>query len=184
MWGTRMSRVLYLIACAAGPAERVDHGVRAAQAAGWDTCLILSPTAARWWAGRIPDLQALTGHPVRSRYTVPGERGGLPPADAMLVAPLTTTSACRWAAGITDTLALGLPAEAVHMGVPVAAMPYWSTALGAQPAVPQAVATLREQGVRVLLGPNGYEPHPPRQGDPASYPWGRAVAALEERRGA
>ncbi len=173
-----MSRVLYLIACAAGPAEHVDRGVRAAQAAGWDTCLVLSPTAARWWAGGIPDLQVLTGHPVRHRYTVPGERGGLPPADAMLVAPLTTTSACRWAAGITDTLSLGVPAEAVHMGVPVAAMPYWSTALGAQPAVPRAVATLREQGVRVLLGEGGYEPHPPRQGDPAAFPWERAVAAL------
>jgi hypothetical protein len=61
---------------------------------------------------RLPELEALTGHPVRYRYTVPGERGGLPPADAMLVAPLTTTSACRWAAGITDTLSLGLPAEA------------------------------------------------------------------------
>jgi hypothetical protein len=173
-----MSRVLYLIACAAGPAEYVDRGVRAAQAAGWDTCLVLSPAAARWWEGRLPELEALTGHPVRSRYTVPGERGGLPLADAMLVAPLTTTSACRWGAGITDTLALGLPAEAVQMGVRVAAMPYWSTALGAQPAVPRAVAALREQGVRVLLSPDGYEPHPPKQGDPAAFPWERALAAL------
>ncbi|MEO3749208.1 flavoprotein [Streptomyces sp. B6B3] len=178
-----MSRVLYLIACAAGPAEYVDQGVRAAQAAGWDTCLVLSPTAARWWRGGLPDLQTLTGHPVRHQYSLPGEREVLPPPDAMLVAPLTTTSACRWAAGITDTVALGLPAEAVHMGVPVTVMPYWSTALGAQPAVPRAVATLREQGVRVLLGPSGYEPHPPREGNPAAYPWARAVAALDERRG-
>ncbi|NYI03760.1 hypothetical protein FHU37_000703 [Allostreptomyces psammosilenae] len=43
-----MSRVLYLIACAAGqPAREIDDGVRAAQARGWDTCLILSPSAAR-----------------------------------------------------------------------------------------------------------------------------------------
>ncbi|GAA2598652.1 hypothetical protein GCM10009863_10030 [Streptomyces axinellae] len=110
--------VLYLIACAAGPAQYIDDGVRAAQAAGWDTCLILSPTAVGWWASRVAELGALTGHAVRHRYTVPGESGGLPKADAMLVAPLTTTSACKWAAGITDTVALGIPAEAVHLGVP------------------------------------------------------------------
>ncbi len=48
----------------------------------------------------------------------------------------------------------------------------------AQPAVPRAVETLREQGVRVLLGEGGYKPHPPRKGDPAAFPWERAVAAL------
>ncbi|GAB3108736.1 hypothetical protein GCM10027160_07050 [Streptomyces calidiresistens] len=174
-----MTRVLYLIATAAGPAEYVDRGVRAARGAGWDVCLVLSPTVAGWWEGRLGELEELTGHPVRWRYTRPGESGGLPPADAMLVAPLTTTSACRWAAGITDTLSLGLPAEGVHLGVPVVAMPFWSTALGAQPAVPRAVACLREQGVRVLLGgPEGYEPHPPRTGDAAAFPWHRALAAL------
>jgi hypothetical protein len=58
--------------------------VHAAQSAGWDTCLILSPTAASWWEGRLPELEELTGHPVRARYTRPGEQGGLPLADAML----------------------------------------------------------------------------------------------------
>ncbi|SFC43870.1 flavoprotein [Streptomyces aidingensis] len=173
-----MSRVLYLIACGAGPAQFVERGVLAAQAAGWDTCLVLTPTAASWWEGRLGELEKLTGHPVRHRYTKPGESGGLPKADAMLVAPLTTTSACKWAAGITDTVALGIPAEAVHLGVPVFVMPFWSTALGAQPAVARALATLREQGVRVLDGPDGYQPHPPKQGNGAAYPWPRAVAAL------
>lgn len=175
-----MTRVLYLIATAAGPAQYVDHGVRVAQHAGWDVCVILSPTAARWWDGRLNDLEELTGHPVRHQYTLPGQSGGLPQAHAMLVAPLTTTSACKWAAGITDTLALGLPAEGVHLGIPVCAMPFWSTALGAQPAVEQAVRTLRKQGVRVLTGEaeDGYEPHAPKSGNPAGYPWDRAVAAV------
>lgn len=173
-----MTRTLYLIATAAGPTTQVDQGIAAAQAAGWDVWLILSPTAARWWQDRLVDLRQLTGHPVRWEYSLPGEDGGLPLADAMLVAPLTTTSLCRWAAGITDTLSLGLPAEAVHLGVPVYAMPFWSTALGAQPAVSRAVTTLREQGVRVLLGPHGYEPHPPRSGQASVYPWDRAIAAL------
>ncbi|OEV11094.1 flavoprotein [Streptomyces nanshensis] len=170
------TRVLYLMATAAGPAQYVADGVRAAQAAGWDVCLILSPTAATWCADNTPELEALTGYPVRSRYTLPGESGGLPKADAMLVAPLTTTSACKWAAGITDTVALGISAEAVHLGVPVAVAPFWSTALGAQPAVGQAVETLREQGVQVVF--TSGEPHPPKQGDARAFGWAEALAAL------
>ncbi|MBB1245055.1 flavoprotein [Streptomyces durbertensis] len=175
------SPVLYLIATAAGPSEYVDAGVHAAQADGWDVCLVLSPTAARWWAPRVRELEKLTGHPVRSRYTLPGESGGLPKADAMLVAPPTTTSACKWAAGITDTVALGIPAEAVHLGIPVIAMPFWSTALGAQPAVHQAVETLRGQGVRVVFGPG--EPHAPKQGSTSRFPWLLGINAAREALG-
>lgn len=171
-----MTKVLYFIACAAGPAQYVERGVRQAQAAGWDVCLVLTPSAARWWAPRRAELEELTGHPVRSQYKLPHERDALPKADAMLVAPLTTTSACKWAAGITDTVALGLPAEGVHLGVPVVVMPFWSTALGAQPAVGRAVETLREQGVRVVFGPG--EPHPPKRGDAARFAWDVGLAAL------
>lgn len=171
--------VLYLIATAAGPALHVDDGVRAAQSAGWDTCLLLSPTAAGWWADRIGELEDLTGHPVRTRYTLPGESGGLPQADAMLVAPLTTTSASKWAAGITDSHHLGIPAEAVHQGVPVVVLPFWSTALGAQPAVDRAVEVLREQNVGVVFTEG--EPHSPRQGNGAAFAWWEGLSALSDR---
>lgn len=171
-----MTHVLLLIGTAAGPTQHIDDGVRRAQAAGWDVSLVLSPSAAAWWAGRLPTLEALTGRPVKTAYRMPGEHDGLPQADAMLVAPLTTTSACKWAAGITDTAALGIPAEAVHLGVPVAAAPFWSSALGAQPAVSSAVKTLRGQGVRVVF--TSGEPHPPKQGDAKTFGWGEALAAL------
>ncbi|MEV1011091.1 flavoprotein [Streptomyces sp. NPDC049881] len=167
--------VLYLIACAAGPARYLDRGIVRAREAGWSVCVVLTPSAARWWEPRVAELAEMTGHPVRSQYKLPHESDALPRADAMLVAPLTTTSACKWAAGITDTLALGLPAEAVHLGIPVAAAPFWSTALGAQPAVGQAVDTLRAQGVRVVFGPG--EPHAPKQGDAAAF-WDTALDAL------
>ncbi|GAB2618604.1 flavoprotein [Streptomyces capparidis] len=173
-----MSRVLYLIACAAGPAQYLDTGVRVAQGAGWDTCLVLSPSAARWWAHRMGELESLTGHPVRSRYKLPWEADSLPKADAMLVAPLSCTSLNKWGAGIADTLAIGLPSEGVHLGIPVVAMPYFNQAQAAQPAVAHSVAVLREQGVTVLDGADGYRPHPPKRGNPAAFPWERAVGAL------
>ncbi|MFC0597238.1 flavoprotein [Streptomyces palmae] len=174
-----MTRVLYLIACAAGPTQHIDDAVRQARAAGWDTCLVLTPSAARWWEARLGELEMLTGHPVRWQYKLPGQQDALPPADAMLIAPLSCTSLNKWGAGIADTLALGLVSEGVHLGVPIAAMPYFNQAQGAQPAVPRSLAVLREQGVHVLDGPAGYEPHPPKRGNPSSFPWSRALAALE-----
>lgn len=173
-----MTRVLYLIACAAGPTEYVDEGVGLAQARGWDTCLILTPSAARWWESRLGELEALTGHRVRSQYKLPGERDALPKADAMLVAPLSCTSLNKWGAGIADTLALGLVSEGVHLGVPVVAMPYFNQAQGSQPAVARSIADLRAQGVVLLDGPDGYESHPPKRGEPASFPWHLALDSV------
>lgn len=179
-----MTRVLYLIACAAGPTQYVDDGVRAAQGDGWDVCLILTPSAARWWEPRMAELVELTGHPVRSQYKLPWESDALPKASAILVAPLSCTSLNKWGAGIADTVALGIPSEAVHLGVPVAVMPYFNQAQGSQPAVDRSIAALREQGVLVLDGPGGYESHPPKQGDPTSFPWGKAIAGVASLTGA
>ncbi|MFD9071507.1 flavoprotein [Streptomyces lasiicapitis] len=173
-----MTRVPYLIACAAGPCQYIDEGIRRAQAAGWDTCLILTPAAARWWEERLEELEELTGHRVRSQYKLPGENDALPKADAMLVAPLSCTSLNKWGAGIADTLALVLVSEGVHMGVTVAAMPYFNQAQGVQPAVARSVAALREQGVQYLDGPDGYESHPPKRGNPKGFPWDWALAVL------
>lgn len=174
-----MTRVLYLIACAAGPAQYIDDGVRAAQAAGWDVCLISTPSAARWWEPRMAELEELTGHVVRSQYKMPWESDALPKADVMLVAPMSCTTLNKWGAGIADTLAIGLVSEAVHMGVPVLAMPYFNRAQGAQPAVARSIATLREQGIVVLDGPDGYQSHPPKHGDSKAYPWHLALAAAD-----
>ncbi|WP_371665954.1 flavoprotein [Streptomyces sp. NBC_01241] len=171
-------RVLYLIACAAGPTQYIDEGVRQAQTRGWDTCLILTPAAATWWEPRMAELEKLTGHPVRSRHKLPWEKDALPKADAMLVAPLSCTSLNKWGNGIADTLALGLVSEGVHMGVPVVAMPYFNQAQGAQLAVARSIADLRSQGVLFLDGPGGYESHPPKQGNPAGFPWHLALDAV------
>ncbi|NUP23583.1 MAG: flavoprotein [Streptomyces sp.] len=179
-----MTRVLYLIACAAGPTEYVDEGVRQAQARGWDVCLILTPSAVRWWEPRVGELEDLTGHQVRSQYKVPGEKDALPKADAMLVAPLSCTSLNKWGNGIADTVALGLVSEGVHLGVPVAAMPYFNRAQGAQPAVARSIADLRAQGVAFLDGPGGYESHPPKHGNPQAFPWHLALDAVESAVGA
>ncbi|WP_240136634.1 flavoprotein [Streptomyces sp. MUM 178J] len=181
-----MTQTLYLIACAAPPARRLTTPIHTAKKAGWDVCLILTPSAYRWAAedptGNLDELRGLTGHPVRHSYKLPSEPDVLPPPDALLVAPLTSNTLNKWAAGISDTLALGLVTEGIGLGLPIVALPHWNKAQGAHPAVRRSVATLREAGVTVLLGDGqtdgGFVPHPPRQGDPDAYPWDAALAAL------
>lgn len=182
-----MTKTLYLIACAAPPVRRIAAPVRATQAGGWDVCLILTPSAYRWIAedpegsdGGLDELSRLTGHPVRHSYKLPSEPDVLPPPDALLVAPLTSNTLNKWAAGISDTLALGLITEGIGLGLPMVALPHFNDAQAKHPAVDRSVTVLREAGVTVLLGDGGFVPHPPRRGDADAYPWDAALAALPE----
>ncbi|MCC3769809.1 flavoprotein [Streptomyces sp. UNOC14_S4] len=180
------TRVLYLVACAALPVRRVDTGIRAAQAGGWDVCLILTPSAYRWATedaeGEIARLEKLTGHPVRHQYKLPSQEDVLPPPDALLVAPLTANTLNKWAAGISDTLALGLVTEATGLGLPIVALPHWSEGQGRHPATARSVGALRVAGVQILLSEWGFLPGqrnaPGTEGGCDGYPWQAAVDAL------
>src|SRR5580704_13422031 len=118
-----MTPVLYVIACAAPPAQDVDQLVRLAQAGGWDVCVLATPSGRKFTD--VTALEQLTGHPVRSEYKNPGEPDVLPPPDAIIVAPATVNSVNKWAAGICDTLALGILVEGIGLKLPIVAVP-WS----------------------------------------------------------
>ncbi|MBB5117498.1 flavoprotein [Streptomyces eurocidicus] len=170
-------RVLYLIACAASPTQHVRTGVEKAQAAGWEVCLVVTPSALRWIERDMPELERLTGHVVRSAHKLPGEPDVLPPADAMVVAPATFNTINKWAAGISDALALSLVNEAVGLRLPLVALPHLSAAQAAHPAFGRSVALLREYGVKVLLGEDRGGLTAPGA-DPAAFPWDTALEAL------
>lgn len=145
-----LTGVLYIVASAAPPVERITALILAARGRGWDVCLIASPTAARWLAADSSDLAAVTGHPVRSTYKMPGEPDVLPPPDAMLVVPATFNTINKWSAGISDTLALGLINEAIGMKIPIVAVPWVSAPLARHPALAASLTRLRAAGVTVL----------------------------------
>lgn len=172
------SRVLYVVSCAAPPALQIETLIGLAQGRGWDTCLILTPSAARWRKADLPALAQLTGHPVRSQYKMPWEPDVLPPADAMVVCPATSNTINKWALGISDTLALGLITEAIGKGLPLAALPYCNIRQTMHPAFPTSVAVLRAAGVKVLLGEGGFMPHEPGEGKRGEYPWSAVLEAL------
>lgn len=80
----------------------------------------------------------------------------------MIVAPATCNTIAKWAAGISDTLPLGLIVEAVGKGLPTVAMPFSNRAQLSFPAVTEALAKLDRWGVTVLVGDDVYRPHEPR----------------------
>jgi hypothetical protein len=128
------------------------------------------PSRARFFdAAAIADQ---TGRPGRSQYARPGAPRS-PVPDAILVAPATYNTINKWAYGISDTYALGVLAEATGLGVPIVVLPFVNTALASRAPFRRSVESLRAEGVAVLLGPDGFQPHPPRTGEGliGSYPW-------------
>jgi phosphopantothenoylcysteine synthetase/decarboxylase len=110
--------------------------------------VILTPTAATWVD--VDELVAASGHPVRVQPRTPADQDPLPPADAVVAAPLTFNSLNKWAAGISDTLALGLLNETLGLGLPIITAPCIKAALRQHPAYPRSVESLTAAGVTML----------------------------------
>jgi len=141
-------RVAYVIACSAPPVLDLSRFLAMLGKQNWTSYVILTPTAATWVdVGALADTG---GYPVRTEPRTPGDPDPLPPADIVIVAPLTFNSLNKWAAGISDTLALGLLNEALGLGVPIIAAPCIKEALQRHPAYPWSVDRLRSAGVTVL----------------------------------
>ncbi|MEV6427245.1 flavoprotein [Nocardia sp. NPDC051463] len=91
---TERTRVLYAIVTGASPADTIGELVELAQADSWDVCVVASPNGARFIDAEA--LAAQTGYPVRSEFKAPGTGDLLPPADAIIAAPLTSNSLAKW----------------------------------------------------------------------------------------
>lgn len=170
--------VLYALVTGSPAAREVGRLVDLAHADGWDVCVIASPHGSRFIDADA--LATRTGHPVRSEYKDPEAPDVLPPADAIVVAPITCNSLAKWAAGISDTLPLGLLVEAVGKRQPVVAMPFSNWAQIRFPAVQDAIRKLGDWGVTVLVGDEIYEQHEPGGGEGSveEFPWHLAWRAV------
>lgn len=141
-------QVIYLVAAAAPPVLQVSEACQALAREGWEPCVILTPSAATWVSAS--DIAVMTGYPVRVHPRLPGEEDPLLPAAAVLAAPLTFNSVNKWAAGISDNLALGLLNELISAGIPVSAVPCVKETLQHHPAYVASLALLRRCAVKVL----------------------------------
>jgi phosphopantothenoylcysteine synthetase/decarboxylase len=172
-----------VVVCGAGPAGAVGELVSVAKERGWAVEVIATPSALAFLD--LSALEAQTGTPVRSEYRSPDRSGArsLPDTSAMVVAPATYNTICKLALGISDTYALGLLAEAIGRGVPVAVLPFVNSALAGRAPFQRAVESLRDEGVRVVFGPGQWVPHPPGTGGEriAAFPWSAVLDAAEVR---
>jgi phosphopantothenoylcysteine synthetase/decarboxylase len=165
--------VLYLIASGAAPVRDLP-GLVAELTRGWDTCVITTPEGSRFFDVRL--VAQVTGHPVRTSYKDPDAPDVLPPPSAFAAAPATFNTINKWAAGISDTLALGLLNEAIGLGLPVVTVPWPNAALARHPAFGRSIAVLRDCGVNVILdGDNLPEGNDAGR---AAFPWAQLRAEL------
>jgi phosphopantothenoylcysteine synthetase/decarboxylase len=174
MTAVEPGRVLSIVVCGAGPAVEIATFVKLAIDRGWIVQVIATPTALDFFDPA--EIEALTGSPLRSRYSAPGSpRSRIP--DAIAVAPATYNTINKWALGISDTYALGVLAEQTGLGVPIVVLPFVNAALASRAPFQQSIKSLRAEGVSVLLGPGAIEPHQPHTGGAliASYPWHLAL---------
>jgi phosphopantothenoylcysteine synthetase/decarboxylase len=152
---TQKTPVLYLVICAAPPAQEMHAFIPDLQAAGWDVCVIATPQATRWI--QIRDLETITGHSVRTDYKLPGETDPLPKAEAILVMPATFNTINKWAQGIGDTLVSSLLCECLGRGTPpIVAVPCLKMDLVRHPAFSRSITFLREYGIHILHEPERY----------------------------
>jgi len=156
-----MSRRLTIVVCGAGPASDVDRLVHLAHDQDWEVQIIATPSGLDFID--TDKLEALTGNAVRSEYRKPGEPRSAK-SDAFIVAPATYNTINKLAAGMSDTYALGVLAEAIGMALPVVILPFVNTALANREPFKRSVETLRSEGAKVLLGPGQFEPHEPGTG--------------------
>ncbi|MEU7406388.1 MULTISPECIES: flavoprotein [unclassified Streptomyces] len=167
---------LQIVVCAAGVAADVGRLITAAQERHWDVGVVATPQGLRFLDAEA--VEAQTARPIRSAWRSPGEPRPSRPADAIAVAPATFNTVSKWAAGISDNLALGILCEAPAMGVPVAMLPYLNSAQAAHPSYRRSLDVLREMGV--LIG--SYEPHRPKAGGGADrYRWEEVLELLGPR---
>ncbi|GAA0961561.1 flavoprotein [Actinocorallia libanotica] len=162
--------VLYIIACAAPPASGVAELVSLARSSGWGRIQVIGTPLGMRFLDHYR-LSHVLDEPVRSEWRMPWEPKTMPPPSAMVVAPATFNTINKWAAGITDTFAVGLLCEFSGAGLPILAVPCLQAELARHTAFSRSLEELRSMGVRVLFDPDA----PPQARMPS---WEQILAEL------
>jgi hypothetical protein len=169
---------LQIVVCGAGPASDVTQLITGAKERSWTAAVTATPSATDFIDAQA--IETMSGFLVRSTYqSSPGTHRKLPKADALIIAPATYNSINKIALGIADNYAMTSIAELIGRRVPTVIVPFVNAALAARAPFQRAVADLRHEQIRVLLGTDhGWEPHPPGSGSDRqrAFPW---TAAFE-----
>jgi phosphopantothenoylcysteine synthetase/decarboxylase len=174
-------RLLTIVVSGAGPATDVHRLVGLAHDHGWVVEVIATPAALGFFDQTA--IEAAVGSPVRSQYrSAPGQTRNVPQTAAVLLAPATFNTINKLALGINDTYALNILAEAIGRPLPVVVIPFVNSALAARAPFQRSIQLLREEGVRIVFGPDdSWEPHPPGTGSSRLelFPWALGLDLAE-----
>ncbi len=149
-FGSDSGNVLYLVVCAAPPVRESDRLIVQMQALGWDVCVVTTPAARLWVDAKR--LANVSRHVLRTQFRGPDDPAFEPLGDAVLVAPATFNTINQVAAGINDSLALGLINEALGSQVPTVFVPCLGDGLPLHPAYLASVRLLAAAGALFLDG--------------------------------
>jgi phosphopantothenoylcysteine synthetase/decarboxylase len=140
-------QLAYLIVSGTTTASRAPDLVRGLLALVPRVLTLTTPNAARVMAPR--DLSVIPGNRLVESYF---DEAILPrpPFGLVLVAPCSFNSLNKLAAGVADSLALSVTAEAIGRGTPVVVAPSLNEPLLRHPRTARSMATLREWGVSVI----------------------------------
>lgn len=172
---TDAPRWVYLVVSAAPPVLRIEEFVMALAADRWSVCVIATPTAASWID--LDALAAATGCSIQVHARSPRQQESLPRADAVVAAPITFNSINKWAAGASDTLALGVLNEMLGTEVPFVAAPCVKAVLRKHPAYEESVARLTSAGVS-MMDPDAVTVR--AQDGLATFDWPQILSALDD----
>ena len=163
-------QVLYLFACASPSTQNLQDFIVLAQEKAWDVCVFTTPNALNFI--NVPLIEALTKHPVRSEYKIPGTEDVFPKGDVTVVAPATFNTVSKLALGIADNLALSQMCKAMGLKQPFVIAPCIPNHYANHPAFKKNLNVLKKAGIKVLHDPKHYPA-------PMIVPWGKILDAIE-----
>jgi len=171
---TRSGGWVYLVACAAPPVLHIEQLISLLSDRRWKVCLVATPTAATWTD--LEDVAQRTGALFRAAARPPLQEKSLPRADAVLAAPLTFNTINKWAAGYSDSPALGVLNELLSADLPILGAPCVKALLRQHPAYRGSLDRLMGAGV-TMLDPDCIT----FRGDDglADFSWSRVVSAFD-----
>lgn len=138
---------IYLIVTGAGTARRIPALLDGLVQLAPKVMTVLTPSAHRVVSQR--ELALVPGHTIVESY-FDGTILPRPPRGVVLVAPCTFNTLNKLAAGIADSLALSITAEAIGRRTPVVIAVSANLPLWAHPKSAESVATLRRWSCEVI----------------------------------
>lgn len=168
--------VLYVVVTGAGATRQVPSRLLPLAAErGWEVHVLATVQAVSSFPETMRQIEEVLGRPVRTDFhTAVGY--SLPDPDAVIVAPATYNTLTKWALGIADTYVLTRLAEQIGRDIPITAGPYINVKFAHHPTYQGSLATLKEWGVSVVIGPR--KPHESGVDAAGDFPWEEILDTL------